>query len=716
MYGELTLSVLERSACMGLWTYDVANRRLWWSAGTFLIHGLPADAAQPDSQQALAYYTSDSRPLLEAAYQEGLNTGKPWDLELFIDGADGRRRKVRAVGGAVYRDGAVVEVAGSLVDVDARQEVQVALGSAPAAGADFISHFGDFAVRRRFADALFAEQELAQVALAAVSDGVVRTDVNGRIVYCNDAAQSLSGLTAARVRGWRFDDVIKLYAEYATPLPSPLQPVLDGGGTVLLPSPAQLSTANGELRPIEGSITPVQDHAGTLIGCIFVFRDVTQTQALARQLLHQSNHDPLTGLPNRGNFESELAERLARARNRTHSCAVLYMDLDRFKLVNDTCGHQEGDRLLQLVTNELSGRLRPGDLLARLGDDEFGLILENCPPERALQRAGALIEAVDRTRFRSGGRSFQIGLSVGVATDSAVEDARQLLVQADTACHVAKRLGGNRAQFYRASDLEVSRTRSDMDWVPRIEQALDENRIGLYAQRIVPLNGGHAPCYEVLVRLNETDGTVVAPNLFLPAAQRFGLMDKIERSVVRQALDKLDRMQRQPVVPDFGYLSINLSGTSVSDPGFTGFLLRELERHRTPPERVRFEITETAALSETEAARDFIASMHRLGYKILLDDFGTGFTSFGYLKSLRANGLKVDQSFTSNLTGDVINQAIVESICKIGSRLGLEIIAEGVEDQVTLEALRSLGVRHAQGWLFHRAEPMERALPPGAPG
>jgi len=184
--------------------------------------------------------------------------------------------------------------------------------------------------------------------------------------------------------------------------------------------------------------------------------------------------------------------------------------------------------------------------------------------------------------------------------------------------------------------------------------------------------------------------------------------------VVRQALDKIDRLQRYGGVHEFGYLSVNLSGPSLSDEAFTAFLLRELERHATPPERVRFEITETEALTHTPAARDFIANLHRLGYKILLDDFGTGFTSFGYLKSLGANGLKVDQSFTSNLAEDVINQTIVESICKIGSRLGLEIIAEGVEDEVTLQALRSLGVRHAQGWLFHRAEPLELVLPQAA--
>jgi len=711
MYGDHVLSVLEHSVCAGIWTYDPSARRLWWSAGTFLIHGLPADAPQPDAQAALEFYTPDSRPLLQQAFQSGLVGGEPWDLELSIVAADGSTRRVRATGEAIFRDGAVVEVAGSFIDIEARQRAQQFLG-----GNGLISQIADDEMRRRVEDALFAEQELAQATLAAIADGVIRSDADGRVLYCNEAAQRLTGYTAARVRGWHFNEVVKLHGEAGAVIAaSPLRRVLRDGIAEVLPTHSMLRGADGAMLSVEGSITPIRDRAGKPGGCIFVFRDVSQTRALAQQLRHQAEHDPLTGLPNRGIFEQELTSRLASARVRGLLHAVLYLDLDRFTLINDTCGHQDGDRLLLLVARELGARLRPDDVLARIGDDKFGVILDGCNAERALQKAMTLVEAVDRARFRVGERVFQLGLSVGVAgIDAAAEDARQVLMQADTACYVAKRLGGNRAQIYQNNDLEVSRTRKDMDWVAPIELALDENRIELFAQRIVPLEGGSAPCYELLVRLRLPDGSFAQPNDFLPAAQRFGLMDKIERSVVRQALDKIDRLQRHGGGNDFGYLSVNLSGTSLSDQGFTDFLLRELERHATPPERVRFEITETAALNETAGAKSFIASLHRLGYKILLDDFGTGFTSFGYLKSLGANGLKVDQSFTSNLAEDVINQTIVESICKIGSRLGLEIIAEGVEDEVTLQALRSLGVRHAQGWLFHRAEPLELALPQAA--
>lgn len=701
MYGDQLAPAHGLSASTGIWTYDLQTHRLWWSAGSFLIHGLPAHAPQPDAESALEMYTEEGRALIRQAFQEGAAHGRPWDLKLEIRGADGLSRRVRVLGEPVLHDGAVVEVAGSFIDVDSGDSARRAVGEAVE---EFASVASDLAWRRHYEQALSVEQALSQVALGAVSDGVIRIDAERRVVYCNPAAQALTGRSGRLMLGRPIAEMVRLRGAEGDTNESLMRRLESSA------APVQCELlVEAEVRAVEARLMPVRDRLGVLLGSIFVLRDLTQIEALARQLRHQSDHDPLTGLPNRGRFELELARRLDGARQRGDTHAVLYLDLDRFTLINDTCGHQEGDRLLQLVARELDTRLRPGDMLARIGDDKFGVILAGCAAEAALRKAEILVDAVARSRFRVGERAFQLGLSAGITViDAAVEDARQLLIQADTACYVAKRLGGSRAQLYRHSDEEVSRTRNDMDWVARIEQALDENRVELHAQRIVPLDGG-APCYELLVRLRTADGGVVLPGAFLPAAQRFGLMNKIERSVVRQALDKIDRMQRDGV-QDFGYLSVNLSGGSLSDDSFTGFLLAELERLRTPPERVRFEITETSALTETAAARAFIDSLHLAGYKILLDDFGTGFTSFGYLKSLGANGLKVDQSFTRNLAGDVINQTIVESICKIGSRLGLEIIAEGVEDEVTLQALRTLGVRHAQGWLFHRPEPLERVL------
>jgi PAS domain S-box-containing protein len=312
MYGDHALSMLEHSVCAGIWTYDPTAQRLWWSAGTFLIHGLPADAPQPDARSALEFYTPECRPLLQQAFESALASGQPWDLELSIVAVDGRTRRVRATGEAIFRDGAVVEVAGSFTDIEARQRAQQFLG-----GQGLISQIADDAMRRRVEDALFAEQELAQATLAAIADGVIRTDADGRVLYCNQAAQHLSGYSAARVRGWHFDEVVKLYGEAGVAIvPGPLLRVLQNGTSEILPPQALLGVADGTLLPVEGSITPIHDRAGKPGGCIFVFRDVSQTRALAQQLRHQAEHDPLTGLPNRGIFEQELASRLASAQVR----------------------------------------------------------------------------------------------------------------------------------------------------------------------------------------------------------------------------------------------------------------------------------------------------------------------------------------------------------------------------------------------------------------
>lgn len=328
-----------------------------------------------------------------------------------------------------------------------------------------------------------------------------------------------------------------------------------------------------------------------------------------------------------------------------------------------------------------------------------------------MQTAESLITAVRYYRFHSGGNSFQLGLSIGVVTiDADSGDIDELLSHADTACFVAKHRGRNRAQLWHGADDTLIRTRADMDWIARIERALDENRIELFAQRIVPIANAGPPSYEALIRLRETDGSLILPGEFLPAAARFGLIGAIDRQVVRGALTKIAALEHGSL-SEYGYLSINLTGSTLSDDEFSGFLLRALAEHATPPGRVRFEITETSAIEESHAAQEFIARLRALGYKILLDDFGTGFTSFEQLKTLGVDGLKIDRGFTRELASDLVNQTIVESICRIGSKMGLEIVAEGVEDEETLLALRKLGADYAQGWLFHRAQPIDEVLP-----
>lgn len=690
MEDQLALSLLERAARAGTWALGIGSRTLWWSPGTRAIHEMAADAATPTVDEAIAFYTEESRPVIRRAVEECLRSGRSYELELEIVTARGRHCAVIATGMAIYEDGVMTRLVGSFIDVHARASAERR--------------------RRQYEDALQQERELAQTTLAAIADGVVRVDTAGRIVYSNEAAARMIGLSLDAMRGTRFEDSVQLLMKTANePLENPLTRLL-AGDEVLVPAFARLRTAQGEVIGIEAATAPVHDGQGANVGLVFVFRDAARSPGLALELERQSTRDALTGLPNRLQFESALGARLLGAQRRGEVHALLFCDVDRFKLVNERCGHREGDRALRQLTHELRLRLGKEDVLARLGGDEFGVILDDCHAEAAVQTADALIDAVRQYRFHSGGTAFQLGLSIGVAmVDPTATDVDQLLSRADTACFVAKHRGRSRAQLWHGTDDALLRTRSEMDWINRIERAIDEDRIELHAQRIVPLASAGPPNYEVLVRLRERDGRLFMPDQFLPAAARFGLTGAIDRQVLRRTLARIAALE-QGGLCDYGYLSVNLAGTTLSDDEFSGFLLRTLAEHAVPPHRIRFEITETSAVEESPAARDFIARLRALGYKILLDDFGTGFTSFAQLKSLGADGLKIDRSFIAGLLQDPVNQAIVESICRIAVKLGLQIVAEGVEDDETLQALRKLGVDHAQGWLFHRAEPIDEVL------
>jgi diguanylate cyclase (GGDEF)-like protein/PAS domain S-box-containing protein len=468
---------------------------------------------------------------------------------------------------------------------------------------------------------------------------------------------------------------------------------------------------DGHSIDIQLDVTLKRDPEGRPQYFISQIQDISERRRYEDALTHEAHHDALTGLPNRRLFEDVLNEKLYSASLDDSPHALFYLDLDRFKLINDTCGHQAGDRVLIELSRLLSQRLSPDDLLARLGGDEFAVITCGVAEEDAPRLAAELIRAVGDYRFRWEGRSFQLGLSVGVALfDNSAQTGVELLKRADTACYIAKQSGRNRVQVYHRSDEEVQQAHSDMDWASRIEQALDENRIELFGQRIVSLDDARQVGLEVLMRLREADGTLVHPPAFMQAAIRYGLTGKLDRWIVQQALQLLHGLARGPLTEDRQYLTLNLSGSSIADPDFRGLLLRTLDETPTASYRIAFEITEATAFGRMSAVRELMQTLRTRGHRVLLDDFGSGFTSFECLKTLEVDGLKIDQSYTRNLASDRVNQAIVESICRISQRMGLQVIAEGVEDETTREALMQLGVRHAQGHLFHRAVPLREAL------
>ncbi|TCS72100.1 diguanylate cyclase (GGDEF)-like protein [Sulfuritortus calidifontis] len=422
---------------------------------------------------------------------------------------------------------------------------------------------------------------------------------------------------------------------------------------------------------------------------------------------HLAFHDSLTGLINRHRFEQRLTMALRTAKDWNTEHALLYLDLDQFKVVNDTCGHVAGDELLKQLALVLQEHVRESDTLARLGGDEFGLLLENCPIDQAVQVAEKLLQAINEFRFSWGGKTFSVGGSIGLAPitahDVSVDD---LMRNADIACYTAKDHGRNRLHVYRAEDAELQRRRGEMHWVSRIQWALENDRFALYRQSIVPLQKGRNQntCCELLIRMRDEQDQLISPGVFLPAAERYNLSPAVDRWVVRHLLEFLTR-NRELMKRRHGFF-INLSGVTLNDDDFYDFLRQRLRATGVPPEMLCFEVTETAAIGNLSRAISFMQGVREEGCRFALDDFGAGLSSFSYLKAIPADYLKIDGAFVRDIVDDPLDHAIVESINRVGHVVGLETIAEFVENEAIRDRLSEIGVDYAQGYGLHRPEPM----------
>jgi diguanylate cyclase (GGDEF)-like protein/PAS domain S-box-containing protein len=551
------------------------------------------------------------------------------------------------------------------------------------------------------------------VTLQSIGDGVITTDTEGRVTALNPAAAHLTGWSSAEAIGQPVSTVLRLvHADTRQPIDNPLLRCLDEDDAVSLPGTSVLLNRYGIEYQVEDSAAPIHLPDQTVAGAVIVFRDVTDTRRLTAEIAHQARHDPLTGLPNRREFERRLAELLDEARQSDAVHALCYIDLDQFKVVNDGCGHAAGDQLLTELTALLQQHIRRGDLLARLGGDEFGLLLVDCPAGKALDVARELLHVIGDFRFRWGERTFTLGASMGLTLLTAgAASAAELMREADLACYTAKDLGRNRIHLFRPGDAELARRRGEMQWATELREALDERRLMLYAQPIHSLRGADRPWYEVLVRLRQRNGNVVLPGAFLPAAERFGLMPLIDGYVLDQTIDYL---QHCPPA-DRPRLSVNLSGRSLEDRGILGMLGRYFAGPGPHGGDLCIELTESTAVAHLGRTREFIGRLRGAGCRFALDDFGTGVSSFAYLKHLPVDYLKLDGSFVRDITREPIDRAMVEAIQRLSAIMGFETIAEFVEDQPTLDLLRQIGVDHAQGFALGRPQPLT-AVPRAAAG
>jgi diguanylate cyclase (GGDEF)-like protein/PAS domain S-box-containing protein len=558
----------------------------------------------------------------------------------------------------------------------------------------------DISERKRAETAVFEEKEKAQVTLQSIGDAVITTDAEGRIEYLNPVAEDLTGWDSREAHGKVLREVFNILNEVTRePLEDPVSRALREGRVIAVTDQTVLVNRRGQEIAIQDSAAPIRDRSGRIIGAVTVFHDVSKERRLRRALAYQASHDALTGLINRREFENRLNEALLTARSDESTTHVLlYLDLDQFKLVNDTCGHQAGDRLLKQITGILQTRIRTSDTIARLGGDEFGILLQDCTADRAAKIADSLRQAIREYRFEWQDGAMNVGVSIGIVEiNAASESIGSVLSAADVACYAAKDSGRNRVHMYQHG--AAPERHREMQWVSRLTRACEENRLELYYQPIVPIGANRDPRghYELLVRMRGENGELVLPAEFIPAAERYNVMPMIDRWVVRQALGTLAHYRTDGEARHGYTLSINLSGTSLNDDRFLEFLINELQAYDLSPGAVCFEITETAAISNLPNVVHFMREFRSRGCQFSLDDFGSGLSSFMYLKNLPVDYLKIDGQFIQNVTTDRIDRSMVEAITQIGRAMGIKTIAERVETVEVLACLADIGVEYAQG-------------------
>jgi len=423
-------------------------------------------------------------------------------------------------------------------------------------------------------------------------------------------------------------------------------------------------------------------------------------------LTFKASHDTLTGLTNRLEFERRARHLLATQRSENDFHALCFMDLDQFKVINDTCGHVAGDELLRQIGRVFQATTRQSDTLARLGGDEFGVLMENCTLEQSQRVADSLLEVVRDFHFSWEEQSFRIGISIGlVAITHTMRDITDLMKQADAACYMAKDLGRNRIHVYRPDDTELARRQGEMQWLSQINRALDEDRFCLYAQPIVSLDGNEKEHFEFLLRMFDEDGKIIPPGAFLPAAERYDLIDKLDAWVVKNAFSLM--ATHADFFEQVHFASINLSGKSLTSPKFLEFIISEIRKTGIQANKICFEVTETVAISNLSSATTFISILKEIGCYFALDDFGSGLSSFGYLKSLPVDYLKIDGMFVKDIVDDPIDRAMVKSINDVGQVMGMQTIAEFVENDAIKSMLVDIGVNFAQGYGLGKPMPFE---------
>ena len=670
----------------GLWDYDAASNRTWFSPRWRAMLGYDDDELA-DGIDWNKLVHPDDRSRVSQLIREHV-AGKS---EVF----ESTHRMLRRDGEWLW----VVSRAKAFLDESGRLR--------RLAG---VEH--DVTERKLYEEALFREKESAQITLRAIGDGVITTDEHSRIEYLNPVAEGLTGWRVEDAMGHLIEEVFRAFhEETCEPLENPLTQAIRRDRAVKSQRPMLLIRSDGNELYVESTASPIKDGSSAVTGGVLVFHDVTESRELNRRLSYHASHDILTGLVNRREFEHRLERALKSTGANETSYVVCYVDLDQFKIINDTCGHAAGDAVLGQAGTLLKSKVRWRDTLSRIGGDEFGILLESCSLDEALRTAETLREAVRNFRFTWEDRTFRLGASIGVVPITAdTGDVASLMSAAESACQAAKEFGRNRVHSFEENDIDLMRRRREMQWASRINAALEEGRFDIYRQVIRPLqNDEEGLHYEILLRMRDETGKIISPDNFIAAAERYGLMPTIDRWVIqhtfRWLVTSADERQK------LAMCAINLSGQSLGDDKFLPYVIEEFHSSGLDASKICFEITETAAIASFSQANRFIRALKELGCKFSLDDFGTGMSSFGYLKHFPVDFLKIDGSFVKEILRDPIDREMVRSINEIGHLTGKKTIAEFAENDEIIEMLRNLGVDYAQGYGVSMPQNVLGALP-----
>ncbi len=683
------LGEAQRLGRIGSWSWQVAEDITTWSDELYRIFGREPGGLAPRFAKQSALYDAESFARLAAAVETAMRTGKPYALELEFLRADGSPGWLDARGEAVIDEmGRVVRLQGTVQDISERRKLIVGLAE---------------------------QHELLRVTLQSISDAVITTDRAGRITWLNPVAERMTGWLNSEAVGRPIAQVFHIvHEETRKPSPSPVDVCLSQGSVAALAGRTILVSRAGTEFGIEDSAAPIRDERGEVFGVVLVFHDVTEQRRLSGEMTHRASHDTLTGLINRTEFETRLRRSLEKSHEEGSEHALMFIDLDQFKLVNDTCGHSAGDALLQQVSRMLGETVRSGDTLARLGGDEFAVILNHCSTEQAQRIAQQICNRFEELRFLHGERRFKIGASIGlVPLDRRWSSSAAVLQAADASCYAAKEAGRNRVHRWHDTDAAMLARESETQWASRLEQALDEGRFVLIAQRIVSLCTETQRIYaEVLLRMVDDDGSLIAPGAFLPAAERFHFCPRIDRWVLGEAIALLSG---RADLSSIDTLCLNLSGQSIGDKAFHRDVIDKfIAAGPAVCERICLEITETAAITNMTNATLFIEEVRVLGVRIALDDFGAGASSFGYLKSLKVDLLKIDGQFVRDVIDDPLDDAAVRCFVEVARLIGVKTVAEFVDKPEVFARMKEIGVDYVQGFLLHRPEPIESVLGFGA--